>query len=341
MDRAASSNNHNTMKLIVVFNTCGLARRENSEFYVKGISQLLDQDFNDYRIVLSSCFNTDETIIKLWKTFDDNIDYSYIADVLPVNITFNHTVKKCVEIYGKAEGYLYVDSGITFPNRNILKYLYDAHKSGPNGMTAARVSLDGGTFIWFGVGDNQQDESGSDYLVRDGDFTIPIGKTVNNHLQIFDHSIYENYDERILPDIFASHCTESTFSFINAAINKKFILSQKAKVDHVVSLDVASMGFRPEWAGVPGWQHLLPFAHKTIHDIINNPEAKACGFGYEECQSILMHDPSLFDENGFSKNPDRLRKFILENIYLPKTHFNYNNIKHSYRINRHEPPINV
>jgi hypothetical protein len=314
--------------LYIIFNTCGLSGRENSDAYIRSLNEILSQD-TQYRIIISSCYNNEITLSKLFKEFGRKISYNIIKDVLPVNITFNHTVQKCVQNFGAAKGYLYLDSGITFGN-NKIKDLYDLHVSGPYGMTAGRVSLDGGTFIWFDMGENQQDESGSDFLVREGDFIIPIGKTVNNHIQIFDHSIYENFNERIIPDIFASHCTESTFSFINASINKKFIISKKVKVDHIVSMDVASSGFRPEYSGGPAWRHLLPFSHKTIDDIINNPEAKECGFGYEECQKILMHDPNKFDDNGYAKNPERLKKFILENIYLPKSNFDYNKINHIF-----------
>ncbi len=318
-------------KLYVIFNTCGLSGNEQTAAYIQSINSILQQDFDDFRVVVSSCLNSPMTRNTLCRVFGDKVSYNFINDVLPVNITFNHTVMKCVESMGPADGYLYIDSGITFgDNKNVLKSLYDLHKSDSYGMTAGRVDTDAGTFLWFQEGANQHDESGQANLFKNGHFIIPVGKTINLHIQIFDHSIFENFNKRILPDIFASHCTESTFSFVNACLKKKFVLHKDVVVNHLTSMDGASSGFRPEYAGVPGWQHLLSFSHKTIFDIINDPEALPSGFGYEECQNILMHNPDKFDAEGYAAEPDRLKKFLQENIYLPETHFNYNSINHQF-----------
>ncbi|MCX6779055.1 MAG: hypothetical protein NTU97_02395 [Candidatus Magasanikbacteria bacterium] len=255
--------------------------------------------------------------------FQNNISYNFIDDILPVNITFNHTAQQCVKEMGAANGYLYIDSGIILERADVVRRLYELHISGPYGMTAARTDTDAGTFLWFNEGRDYSDESGQDKLFKDGHFVIPIGKTINLHIQIFDNSIFENYNHCLLPDIFASHCTESTFSFLNAAIHKKFIIHKDIIVKHYTSMDGASSGFRPELAKVLGWQHLLPFSHKKILDIIADKEGIECGFGYEECQNILMHDKTQFDKNGYAKQPGRLRNFILKNLYLPYESFDY------------------
>ena len=318
-------------KLYVIFNTCGISGREHVDQYIKSIKSILNQNFPNLRVVISSCLNSPVVQNLLVKEFEDKVSYNFINEALPVNITFNHSVMKAVESFGPAEGYLYLDSGIDFENdQEVVQKLFSLHKSGPYGMTAGRVDTDAGTYLWFKEGSSQQDESGQEKLFANGHFVIPVGKTTNLHIQIFDHSIFENYNKRILPDIFASHCTESTFTFVNAAIKKQFIIHKDVLVKHLTSMDGASSGFRPEYARVPGWQHLLPQANKTIFDIINNPEAKACGFGYEECQEIMLHDPKQFDSNGYAKEPERLRKFIIENIYLSEENFKYDQIFHQF-----------
>jgi hypothetical protein len=63
--------------------------------------------------------------------------------------------------------------------------------------------------------------------------------------------------------------------------------------------------------------------------IIRDPEGIASGFGYEECNKILVHDASQFDENGLCKN-DRLREFIRKNIYLQPNVLDYHRIPYEY-----------
>ena len=318
-------------KLIVVFNTCGISGREDIHSYIKSIHSILNQNFQNYRIVVSSCLNSSLARNILVNEFGDKVSYNFINDKLPVNITFNHSVQKMVENYNEADGYLYIDSGIDFENnKSVLKDLYELHKSGPYGMTASRTNTDAGTFLWFKKGSGQSDESGQEDLFENGNFIIPVGKTTNLHVQIFDNKIFKEFEKRILPDIFASHCTESTFSFINAALCKKFIIAKHHILSHNTSMDGASSGFRPEYINKPPWKHLLDYAHKTIEEIILDPEAHASGFGYEECQNILMHNPDCYEENGFAKNPERLKKFIINNIYLKKCNFDYENINHIF-----------
>jgi hypothetical protein len=329
------------MKLTVIFNTCGISGHENVERYISSIHSILNQNFNDFRVVLSSCQNSKAVRDRLMSEFKNRISYSFIDDVLPVNITFNKSVQSSVSNLGKSDGYLYIDSGIDMSDDlEALSKLYDLHKSGPNGMTASRVDCDAGYWLWFGQGvpgwdphvspTPQQDFECSQAMFRDGSFTVPIGKTVNLHLQIFDNSIFESFDGRLMPDIFASHSTEGVFSFINSCLNKKFVVHKDVFVRHLTAMDGGSSGFRPERAGVQGYRHTISFSKKTIMDVVDSQEAKNCGFGYEECQSILMHDKLKFDECGFSMDPERLKKFLLEGFYLSKEEFDYENINHVF-----------
>ena len=101
-------------KLLVVYNTCGFSGREPVDWYIDCIKNILAQDLEGTKVVLSSCGNSSETIKKLVSTFGRSISYNLIHDRITVNQSFNHTVAKCVERYGEFEGYLYIDSGINF-----------------------------------------------------------------------------------------------------------------------------------------------------------------------------------------------------------------------------------
>ena len=43
-----------------------------------------------------------------------------------------------------------------------------------------------------------------------------------------------------------------------------------------------------------------------------------------------MHDETKYTEEGFVKDPERLKSFILENMFIPKDLLDYNNIFHKF-----------
>src|SRR5439155_5106409 len=94
-------------------------------------------------------------------------------------------------------------------------------------------------------------------------------------------------------------------------------------------LDIGSAGFRPDTAGCPDWQHILPQSWRSITAMIADPEAKECGFGYETCRNIFLHSPEAY-EGTRCKDPERLRNFIHDNIYLLKSRFDYRKIESEF-----------
>lgn len=319
-------------KVLAVFNTCGISGRENVFSYVKSIESILAQDFDDFKVALSSCKNTPDSINQLQNVFSNRITFNVIQDLVPVNVSFNHTVQKNVEHFGNFDTYLYIDSGITFGNQfstndEVIKDLYTLHKEKNCGMTSGRTDTDAGTWLWYDEGKDRHDESGQETLFKDGHFRIPLGKTTNLHVQLFDNEIYEKFDNRLMPDIFASHCTESIFSFICSSINKTFYIHKDVFLSHQTSMDGASSGFRPEYVSCKPWQHTFVLPHpQTIDNIIKDPEMWDSGCGYEICQNIAPFNPDCYDENENCKDPERLGKFLLDNFYLKKEDFDYDKI---------------
>lgn len=314
--------------LLIIYNTCGISGQENVNYYIEAISSLLNQRNNKHKILISGCLNNEESKRKLKNAFGDSINYNFIDEKLPVNVTFNKSVQEAVKKFGKFEGYLYIDSGINFLHDNrAVEKLYDLHSSGFYAMTSSRTNTDAGTFLWFQQGKDQHDESGQEILFKDNHLVIPIGKTVNLHCQIFDNSLFEAFNGRLMPDIFASHCTESIFSYLCAAVRKKFIVHKDVIASHLTGMDGASSGFRPEWNSFPPWQHTFRTpAPQTINNIISDPEAYECGFGYEECQNILSHNPQKYLEDGSCIDPDRLKIFLQKNVFLTNDYLDYEQI---------------
>jgi len=306
-------------KLLVVYNTCGFSGREPVAWYVDCIENIIKQDFDDYKLVISSCGNQLPTIKKLLGTFKKDISYNFINDRITVNMSFNHTVKKCVEEFGEFEGYFYIDSGINFrDNQNILSEAYDLFKSDNHGMVTIQASNDNGFKQWLGV----------DGFIKNDHFTIPVGRACNLHTQIFSNEIFKAFDDKIIPDIFVAYCTESIFSFLAAAVEQKWVIMKDVVLEHLKSVDGATCGF--DHTGAKGDNKNNLFAGLDIYKICKNPEAIASGFGYEEMQGVLYHDPDKYNEDGTAKDPTRLRKFIEANMFLNKSQFDYDQITHRF-----------
>lgn len=316
------------MRVLAVFNTCGISGRDNTAFYIENINSLLSQDYKDMDIVISDCCSPEPVRQRLIAEFGERgVKFIFVDSVVPVNVTFNLAARVFTEQYGEYEGYLYIDSGIRFTDNNSISRLA-ARLDNPNSaMIASRTNTDSGIFLWFGLGNGFGDESAQDQLFANGDLIIPVGKALNLHVQIFTKDIYKAYNRKLMPDIFASYCTESTFSFVTAGIGKDWIMTHDVIAEHRHGMDGGSSGFKPEALTYPPWQHTFGTS-RTMFDIIGNPEAAECGFGYEECQSILLHNHAVYDENGKHENPEALKKFVANNIYLHDDEFDYNAIQY-------------
>tara|TARA_R110002153_G_scaffold113768_5_gene256172 strand:+ start:1044 stop:2006 length:963 start_codon:yes stop_codon:yes gene_type:complete len=308
-------------KMLVVYNICGISGKDNSDYYVDAINTITSQDCDDYVLAVSACRNPDYQIKKILENC--KVDFvNSIDDVLPVNITFNSTVREAVKTFGDFEAFLYLDSGVKFTSKDQLSKLFSLYESGNYGMVSAQVDSDFG-WCWFGLNEYSKP-------ILQEDLIIPVGKACNLHCQIFSNEIF-NYYNNVLPDIFRSYCTESTFSFINAAIRKKWIVSSAVRVHHAFNvpdgrpddgdgIDGHSSGFKAP----PGtWDDVFP--PHSMKEIIQKEDGTKYGFGYEELRSIKLHDPECFDLDGYCIN-EQLKTFLKENLFLKKENFNYDTI---------------
>ena len=305
-------------KMLVVYNTCGFGRHENVDWYIDCINNILRQDFDGFYVILSSCGNSIDTIKRMIKEFKGKISFNFINDRITVNQSFNHSVQKAVENLGEFESYLYVDSGINFrENTHALQDAWDLYNSGPYGMVTLQASNDTGFGPWFNVEDHFTDEH----------FEIPIGKACNLHTQLFSNNIFKAYDNKIIPDIFIAYCTESIFSFVAAGASEKWVILKDLVLEHLKSVDGATAGFHHIGPKNDSTNNL--FGGLDIYDIVKDPEAWDSGFGYEEMQGVFFHDDEKY-ENGFAKDPDRLKEFIRKNMFLKQDVFDYNKVTHKF-----------
>ncbi len=306
-------------KLLVVYNTCGFSGREHVDWYIECIQNILNQDFDSFKVVISSCGNTQDVKEKLLRTFKKNISYSFTNEKLTVNQTFNHAVQNCVKKFGEFEGYFYIDSGVNFgDNKNVLADSYKLFKSGPYGLVTLQTDNDTGFKEWFNI----------DGQITGEDYIVPVGRACNLHAQIFSNEIFKAFGNKIIPDIFIAYCTESVFSFLAAATNQRWVIMKDLVLRHLKSIDGATCGF--DHTGAKGDNKNNLFANLDIYEICKDPEAWDSGFGYEEMQGVFFHDPEKYDENGMVQDPERLRKFIESKIFLDKSVFDYEKVVHKF-----------
>lgn len=306
-------------KVLSVYNICGL-RNENVAYYINALDSILRQDLSDCDVVISSCMAKPQTRELLLKTYSGLLSFCFVEEILPVNVTFNHTVRETVKKYSEYEAYFYVDSGVTLEGqRTVLSDLYQVFKSGPYAMVSAMADTDMGFDLWAdSIGSQLEDDT----LV-----TIPVGSALNNHAQLFSNSLLRAYNG-LIPTCFASYCTESVYSFLCAAIKEKWVLCKNIKVHHTANMDGQSSGFSPDlWKAQGKNISDHPFRIPSIIEMMKR--GYEYGMGYEEWQPVLMHDKEQFDENGFCKN-DKLKDFIRDNVFISKEFLDYDTIKCSY-----------
>ena len=316
--------------ILVVYNTCGISGRENSASYIKNIKSILSQEFDSFDLIVSCCMVNILTKTMLLNEFEGDVKFNFINEVHPVNVTFNHSVIETIKRYGEYNAYMYMDSGTTLLP-GLLKDLSLRMKTGKYGMVTPQPANDTEYFNGLGVGRyDKDDDYAREILFKDGDYIIPVGKGMGTHTNLISNELRSFYG-KVYPDIFASHCTESTFSFLNAALKKQWLLMKDYILPHELSMDGQSSGFSPAAWQInirrPTYDH--PYNINSILDRLTTEEAKKVGFGYEECRNILVHDKNQYDEYQHCVNED-LKYFCKENLFLKKAELDYDNIFNEY-----------
>tara|TARA_R110002020_G_C16318711_1_gene774595 strand:+ start:5646 stop:6560 length:915 start_codon:yes stop_codon:yes gene_type:complete len=303
------------LDLLIVFNTYGT--KDNHIHYEKCIQSILDSDLpKNTKVVVSSCNNSKLCRDYLRSVFEDKIIISEIDTNLPVNITFNLTVKRCVSMFGEFKNYLYVDSGVDFlSNEEAIKEAVEVMNSNKYAMLSFQICNDNAL---YNVGIHNPPLLGQNH-------EVPVGTACNGHAEIFSNDIFRRFSGLLMPDVFAAFCTESTFSFVAASVGKKWVILKDYSLNHAKGVDGAS-------SSVP---HVSPVHHNTWNNLlfgrdavefINDPEALEAGLGYEECNSIMVHDENAYTVDGLPKNKERLASVVEKYFYSTKEEFNYENL---------------
>ena len=312
-------------KILVVYNTCGI-RNNNPEWYIECIQSILEQsiDRDDCRILWSSCLNSAECFEKVYSVFRDKISYCLHSHPHTVNVTFNKAIQEAVNHYGNFEYYLYVDSGVTFGKQKyLLEKIYQTCKEQDVGMLTVQTdtdealnSIDSSKYVY---------QSPSPQIIGEH-CIVPVGKACNVHAHIYSDELYNLYNSKVVPDVFAAYCTESTFSFLTAAAQQRWIIMKDEQVVHKKGVDGASVCSPHQSVNYNNpWNNLL--CDRNALDFINDKQAHEAGLGYEECNDIMNHDPDAYNSTGSSKYPDKLAQMINKYFFLSQDELDYDQMK--------------
>ena len=317
------------MKILVIYNICGI-KFNNLEMWKNHLQDILNQEYSNFTVAVSGCVVSDNSKVELekFKNKYNNVVFNWIEDILPVNVTCNHTAQICTEQLGEFDGYLYVASDVKFGNdTKVIDKLAYLHQNSNSVLTYALVDNDHGLDGWYAEVCDELNE-----LLNKDHFAINIGKTCNMHVLLFDKLIYQNFNYKIVPDIFATHCTETTYSYLVASLGKKYVVHNKdIMLKHIGFADGHSIGFIGEiqYDDSISWKHLFKSKIPAEERLLSQ-EAKDSGFGYGEWKNpkLLARDESMYDENEDHIEPKKLLNFLKKAIYLSDEEFNYNNINY-------------
>lgn len=300
---------------LIVYNICEIGHR-NCDWYVNCVDNLLKLDHSRYHVVISGCRVSQETKDRLHEKYKGTVSLSFTENFIPVNMTFNLAVQQCVKRFGSFDGYLYIDSGVDVQgNRDLLNQMEERFVTDRYSMVTAQTDTDHGHH-WF-----NEDHVHNPYI-KGEDFVMPVGKCCNLHVQLFSNDLLNAYG-RLIPDIFVAYCTESVFSFLNAGIQKQWVIIKDVILTHIKEKDGATQSYDHAGPRKEHWNNL--YGMSDMSDIINDPLAKEVGLGYEELNGVLLHDPALYDENGHCNNMD-LKKYIKDKLFLQPDQLQYDHI---------------
>ena len=309
------------MKILTIYNTCGI-NANRTDWYTKCLQSVIDQDYPDNKIVMSSCLNSEGCITAIKDKFQDLVDIVLFSDPYIVNTTCNRSIQLMVEKYGEFDAYLFLDSGVCFTDPQSISKAVESIKQNDYSMLTIQTDTDTG-FMPFGF---SQDSPTAQ--ITGEDFIIPLGHACNLHCQFFTNDIFKAFGNKIIPDVFAAYCTESTFPFLNASVGKKWGILKDVMAPHNKAVDGPSSS-QPHISQSHGnpWNNLL--YGRDAREFIDDPEAIQCGLGYEECGNVMNHNPEAYDKNDNALFPEELKSAILKYFFTNESDLDYNNIETS------------
>lgn len=292
-------------RLLLVFNCCGLRGLERIDRYLAHLRAWLDQDLDGVKICVKGTLSTPGCKRVLTRKLGNKVSWLWIEDLVPVNVGFNRAVDLMVIEHGPFEGYVYTASDVDATGHDdILWHMYNRKEAA---LVYPRIDNDPGY------------EFADTPVPFDRDHVVPVGKGCNLHCGLFSEEWRQAYG-RVLPDVFCGDTTESVFSFMCAALHRRWLVLHEPELHHLVTMDGASAGFRGK---------SLTFGIAQDEFWKRLQEGRKLGMGYEECQRVMVHDPRAYDSDGNAKD-DKLLPWIRNNLFLKPHEFDYSGLHEEF-----------
>lgn len=167
----------------------------------------------------------------------------------------------------------------------------------------------------------------------DGPIVLSIDEALNFHVGFFSSYYLEEYDYRY-PDVLQSFGTESLLGYCCLGIGKTWTMTRSSilangKVRYpprrLSKRERRNNKLKPQ--GFLGFL-IDPVVGKTFEQLML--PGKSVGFGFQTWQRFaklkgleamggywMDYDPSFYDEEGKHKNPEILKKYLKDNMFLP------------------------
>jgi len=326
-------------KFLVVYNFCGV-NSDNFDMWIDHLTSIISQRDAHFDLVISGCLISEYSKNRLTEYLSSSrlkengeIYIDFIEELHPVNVTFNHSCIKCSEV-SDYEGYLFLSSDIKILNDIDLSRMFKFHYGHNVGISNFIVDNEN----WIPTHISQ--ELWTKLQNEHSDF--PFGLSINCDCVIFDSLIYKTY-KKLIPDIFRSWCTESTFPFICASVNKVHKCHDNSlTVHHAIDRREGSSAIAK--SGCEKGCDDLYRSSRSVQERLLSEEAFLCGFGYAESHHYihkgtreavekiyLVHDENAYISDYHPKDPDRLINFIDKNLYLSNEELDYNVIQSFFK----------
>tara|TARA_R110000823_G_scaffold303100_1_gene424419 strand:- start:7788 stop:8888 length:1101 start_codon:yes stop_codon:yes gene_type:complete len=360
----------NKKDLLIVLNIFGHHQQEQRQIdsyreTLKGVfAQIENAPDYSFRVVIAACRVSDKCIQDIKAEFGDKITIFSFEDRYTCQVTSNSTILKSINYFNEEyEGYLYISSGIFFPDLNqeikdytivnennvrstirmrignpkMLHSVVEKLKTGKYGIIQFQVDTDHGNhFLGFGPHDWSQK---IDFQL---DYKIPMGNHANFHIAAIHHSLKDFY-EKPISDIHGFCGMEATLSYCCAALRKQYILMGDSMLIHHQKFDndhsAPGRMLNTKGINVIGSEGRNPCQNllwgREKEEISNDLEAQEAGLGYypgpASCNEVdwngvrLVHKKDKYDEDYLSLDP-KLKDVVKRLFFTNKNDLNYNHI---------------
>ena len=326
-------------KALLIYNISGF-KLDNTTQYMSYLENIRNQAFDGQLEVVISAYKPRPHTISHLRKFYPEFHVNIINGKYPVNVTCNLTAIEAVKRFGKFSSYTYQTCDAMMETNTTFQEVFNKMKDNANyGIVAPQIDKDScyAYGLRLGGGRHVVDDERARYeMFKDGnDYIVPVGRACASHILMYRDTIFDYYG-RMIPDIFASHCTESVFTFVVSALGLDWVILKDQKLKHGVSMDGPSWDHRPEnrydldGNPLPSYDHPLvewenKYGPSYMQKVFASPEAISCGMGFEECSNIVNHDASQFENNHCIN--DELKEFVKNNVYVSKDVLDYDTIE--------------